>query len=242
MACSHSLACRRPAVPLLKRVERACGTTTLRALSFAARTDAGVHARMNWASCRVALDPRRMSETLQAIAADAGDGLADVQAWALPGRTLARAVAIHKRYRYTIEDSCPAPQPATEIHAWQVAPALRIDAMQKAAALLVGTHDFSAYASAGATGGRIKTLTDITVQRDAKRLIISITGTGFLRYMVRSIVGHLACIGASLQPASSVTTRLQARQLPLHAVRAPAGGLELTQVELANEIQRLIDA
>ena len=97
---------------------------------------------------------------------------------------------------------------------WHVPQPLDVAAMQPAAALLVGTHDFAAFQSVGSdTAGSVRTISASTIQRhaapvadplhssgrgDADLLAYEVSGDGFLRHMVRAIVGTLVEVGRGL--------------------------------------------
>ncbi len=79
---------------------------------------------------------------------------------------------------------------------------LDIDAMREAAALLVGTHDFASFARAGGNPGRTTTrdLRRLSVRPMRNGLLVTATANGFLRTMVRNLVGALVTVGTGELP------------------------------------------
>ncbi len=164
----------------------------------------------------------------------------------------ARHDAITKTYRYAIWNGA-APSPFFRHVVWHVPQVLNVDAMTKAASGLLGAHDFSAFQGAGAD---TKTANRRLLQSDlrevgltdestfgipvlaadppgfeAKLLRYEVKGTGFLRHMVRVIVGTLVDIGRGRTPADRMTSILASRDRSQAGMTAPALGLMLWQVE-----------
>jgi tRNA pseudouridine38-40 synthase len=107
--------------------------------------------------------------------------------------------------------------------------------MRAACRGLVGTHDFAAFQGAGS----IVSSTDRTIRRlewadgggyDLP-LVMRIEGDGFLRHMVRNIVGTLVEVGIGRWPASRVEAILSSRDRSQAGPTAPAQGLFLVGVE-----------
>lgn len=208
----------------------------------AGRTDAGVHALG------------------QAVHLDLPDGLtADVVLRALNSRlpadirvrevtrvaddVHARFAAVEKTYRYRWLLSAVG-QPLAERDAWRVAPPLDVAAMQDAAGRLVGTHDFAGFQSTGTViETTVRTISAVALHAtfgDAAhrldlgdgegRLQLDITGTGFLRHMVRAIAGTLTDIGRGRWSASRIDEILSTRDRAHAGPTAPAQGLTLVSV------------
>ncbi len=73
--------------------------------------------------------------------------------------------------------------------------------MQAAAAYLVGRHDFASFQAAGsAVRATVRTIHRLDVREDGGEIVVEVDGDGFLRHMVRAIVGTLADVGAGLRP------------------------------------------
>lgn len=235
---------------LLARLQAASGEMPY-AVSFAARTDAGVSARVNIMSCRLrgTIDPAALA---QHVSAPRADGLREVAVQALPFRVMARNSAIAKTYTYAfVGGSTPAGvdrgagQAARRddiLPAWHVAPPLDPTRMHEAGQALLGTHDFGAFraASCGAKNP-VKTLTGLTLEGPFPALIgqryhLHVEGSGFLRHMVRIIAGTLAEVGCGLRASESVAAALAARDRQAAGVCAPAHGLTLWQISTESRL------
>jgi tRNA pseudouridine38-40 synthase len=143
--------------------------------------------------------------------------------------------AIHKRYRYVIQDGEPSDVFA-RAYAWQCVQRLDVGAMQEAAALLLGKHDFSSFEASGAERATsVRTIMDLTVQRREgavrDRIEIEIQADGFLYNMVRNIVGTLVEVGRGKRDARWVGDILASRNRKLAGATAPARGLFLVHVD-----------
>jgi tRNA pseudouridine38-40 synthase len=207
----------------------------------AGRTDSGVHAAAQVASVSVTCDmtPRALQRALNAILpTDVRLVAIEEQAPSFNARHDARS----KTYHYWIWNGVALP-PSLRRQAWHVAQALDIEAMRSGAAAVVGEHDFAAFQG---TGSDIKTtVRRILVSRlgqvDVSHLVAStpgdrllryeVTGTGFLRHMVRNIVGTLVDVGRGRLSADDVTAILASRQRQNASATAPPHGLVLWEVE-----------
>lgn len=202
----------------------------------AGRTDAGVHALAQVASVSVttALAPLAIRRALNAtLPADVRIILVEEA----PADFHARFSARLKAYEYRIVNGDTI-GPFDRRYAWHVTAPLDLDAMRQAAAVLVGTHDFAAFqASGGAVSTSRRTIDDsrIAAAEDAtfagvRRIGYEIRGDGFLRHMVRTIVGTLVDIGSGRWPASAMAEILASRDRSTAGPTAPAHGLFLVRV------------
>jgi tRNA pseudouridine38-40 synthase len=206
------------------------------AVAGAGRTDAGVHALGQVASFSLerAIDARivqravnaRLPATIRVVAAEE-----------VPPVFHARFGARSKTYRYRLinADVCT---PFERAYVWQVPGALDLDAMAQAAGQLVGRHDFAAFQAGG--GDTRSTVRDVIVSRidaDSERagalISYEIEGTGFLRHMVRTIVGSLVEIGRGRRDVEWLTCALASKDRAQAGPTAPAAGLFLVRVDYA---------
>jgi len=103
--------------------------------------------------------------------------------------------------------------------------------MQEAARVLVGTHDFAAFQVSGSDVKTTeRTVTALDVDFDDPHLSISVSADGFLRHMVRAIVGTLVEVGAGRATPESVGQALASRDHVRTGPTAPAHGLFLVSV------------
>ncbi len=204
--------------------------TPPRSLQFSARTDKGVHALMNAATCwfKVPFDSEQFIKTLSHIKTI---GLLAVRAKIVPRFVHARGSAKGKHYRYVIEDNCQNTSP--NIFAWQIVPWLNIDLMQQAANQLLGEHDFTSFRAAGCSANTTtKNMYRIDICRisNSSQIHVDIIGDAFLRQMIRTMVGLLAEVGTGLRAPAEMTSILAAKDRKQAGMCAPANGLTLMQV------------
>jgi len=207
---------------------------TPRGLAFAARTDRGVSALQNFATCWFR-DIDGSAERLSRLKAQLPNLQVRGGTWV--GRQVnARNSTEEKHYRYHIRAGLPQAELTTGPggHAWTIAPQLDVARMQRAAGAFVGTHDYSAFRASGCEGrDPIKTLGAVSVTSDGADIVIDVVGRAFLRKMVRILVGTLAEVGAGLRSVESVSALLETGDRQISGLTAPAHGLCLVSVQLA---------
>lgn len=198
----------------------------------AGRTDAGVHALGQVASAEI-----RARHSVDVIARALNGNLPPEirisRVEEAPPGFHARFSARAKTYRYVIRNAAIL-SPFERAYAWHIRDPLDREAMQQAASALVGTHDFSAFRSAGSevtTTTRTMTASGFARQEDPSLLAFEITGDGFLRHMVRAIVGTLVETGRGQRPASSIAVLLAGRDRAEAGATAPPHGLFLVRVD-----------
>jgi tRNA pseudouridine38-40 synthase len=149
----------------------------------------------------------------------------------------ARRNARAKTYWYNLS-SGPVQLPTERFYSAHVFRELDIRAMQQGLAHVVGTHDFSSFEGAGSRDqefpgrGAVRTIMAATLETvgGEDRLRFIITGDGFLRHMVRNIVGTLFEVGKGRLAQSAVAAVLAARDRSQAGPTAPAHGLLLKEV------------
>ena len=201
------------------------------AAAGAGRTDAGVHALGQVASFTLAR-ALPCDTIVRALNARLPDAVRVLSAEEARASFHARFNARTKTYQYRIWNGDVMP-PFERRYAWHLTGALDVAAMCRAARLIEGGHDFSAFQSAGtevATTERTIAASRITSE-DAGLLAYEITGDGFLRHMVRSIVGTLVEIGRGRRPASWMDEVIASRDRGAAGPTAPAAGLFLMSVD-----------
>lgn len=143
----------------------------------------------------------------------------------------ARFDARRKTYHYAIFSGRVVPPPIRH-YVWHVKQPLDLSAMNEAAAVLVGEHDFAAFQ---ASGGDVMTtrreLFASSVTAQDERIVYEVTGSGFLHRMVRNIAGTLVDIGRGRRPVEDMLRILRSRDRSQASATAPAHGLTLWSVE-----------
>lgn len=222
--------------PSVRTVQGELGTALARLLGGrvrvigASRTDAGVHAREQIAS--VAGVPGRIGcdELARALNALMPEDVVILGVAEVPEGFHARFSAIGKRYRYRIRHETLR-EPWSRAHVWHVPRPLDVPAICAEAAALVGTHDFSSFQATGSrVASPIRSMRSIEVRRDGAEIWVDLVADGFLRHMVRNIVGTLVEVGLRHRPAGSTRVTLMARDRGAAGPTAPAHGLWLEQV------------
>lgn len=202
------------------------------AVTGAGRTDSGVHALAQVAG--FTLDrAMRPPVLVRALNAHLPEAIRVTAAEEVPASFHARFAARSKTYRYRILNTDIA-SPFERRYAWHVPGALDLDAMRAAAQMLEGQHDFAAFQAAGSDVA--STVRDILSSRIAVcpqpgLLTYEITGSGFLRHMVRTIVGTLVEIGRGRRPAASMGHLLVLSDRSQAGPTSPASGLFLVGVD-----------
>lgn len=192
----------------------------------AGRTDAGVHALAMPVSVTM---PERWtcSELLRALNAVLPREMAVREVRAVSPGTDARRSALERRYRYEIGIDAAARSPFRSRTAWAIANPLSQDAMQRAADLLAGEHDFRAFAAVGEP----KPHYDCTIsearwqQPDATRIRFIVAADRFLHHMVRMLVGTMVDIGLGRRAEGDMARLLERRDNRDTSPPAPAAGL-----------------
>jgi tRNA pseudouridine38-40 synthase len=197
----------------------------------AGRTDAGVHALGQVASVRLAtaLDDATLARALNA---NLPPVVRVIRVETAPDDFHARFSAVTKTYEYRIWNG-PAVPPFLRLYTWQVPQPLAIALLQRGAAAIVGTHDFAAFQGAGSVvHSTTRTVTEASWRPGTADtpLVFEITGEGFLRHMVRSLVGTLVEAGLGRRPADDVAGLLASPDRTRAGRTAPPHGLFLTKV------------
>lgn len=189
------------------------------------RTDAGVHAAGQVAHADIdrAIDAFRLMEAVNAHLRPLPIAIVAC-AEADPGFH-ARFDCIGRSYRYRIVNR-RAPLVLDRGRAWQVAVPLDAAAMDAAAKLLVGRHDFTTFRSVRCQArSPIKTLDWLEVTRNGEVITIDAAARSFLHHQVRSMAGCLRLVGEGRWSADDLAAALAARDRLALGVNAPPDGL-----------------
>ncbi len=195
------------------------------------RTDAGVHARGQVAHFDWPEKAARPDRLIRGINALLPESVRVMKLRSVPESFHARFSAVGKEYRYFI-DNGPIRQPIDRFYRTWVRDPLDVVAMQKAAALLEGEHDFAAFAANPnrEIDGTIRTIYRLSVTRKGSLLTIRAHGNGFLYKMVRSLSGFLLRVGRQEVQPELAQTILQSKLRTARVPTAPPEGLFLWRV------------
>lgn len=218
----------------------------------AGRTDAGVHARGQVAHVDVPawpsdLDARRINRALP-------EDIRIHDVVAAPPGFDARFSAIWRRYTYRVSDDGLGPDPLTRNHVLSWSKSLDLDSMNRAAAALVGEHDFAPFCKQREFATTVRAIHRLGWDRDeAGQAVMSIQADAFCHSMVRSIVGALLPVGEGRRPIEwpgqvlrsgardSAVTTMPAHPLVLEEVGYPADDQLLARQAATRSLRALGD-
>jgi tRNA pseudouridine38-40 synthase len=218
-------------------LSRLCGGVPVR-VDGAGRTDAGVHALGQVASLDLprAMEPAALARALNALLPD---DVRVLRAEPAPPGFHARRSAISKHYRYVL-DTGPVQLPQRRWDAGHVPGPLDAAALRAVAALYLGPRDFASLASSGSsvkTSVRKVTRSDVTY--DGEVLVYEVEASGFLRKMVRSMVGGLIAAGRGERGVAELEAALRSADRRAWPPPAEARGLTLVGVAYAPPEERV---
>lgn len=218
-------------------------TGATRRLSFAGRTDRGVHAagQVAHVDLPAVLPDERLLRALNAVLSD---DVAIIAARTVPANFHARYDARWREYRYQVWNA-PTRHPALARTTWHLRRPLDLAALGAATTALRGEHDFAAFAGQGLgvpakSGGRstIRAILGSTWQvavapvpaPDGRLIEFRVRGTGFLPQMVRTIVGAAIEVGMGRQRPEWFAAIQAGRDRAAVPAPAPPQGLSLWAV------------
>jgi tRNA pseudouridine38-40 synthase len=200
------------------------------AVTGAGRTDAGAHALGQVAAFEL---PRPMAagDLQRAMNGLLPHDVRVVEAAACPASFHPRKDAVSKHYRYVL-DTGPVQLPQRRRYAGHVPWLLDSERVWEAAALFRGRHDFASLCSSGGSATTtVRTVTRSAATFEGRTLLYDVEGDGFLRKMVRSIVGGLVEAGRGACSAADLRAALDARDRRAWPAPVDARGLTLVRVE-----------
>jgi len=194
----------------------------------AGRTDSGVHALGQVASFRGAfkLTDKVLLRALNAVLPE------DIRIFSLeeaPPDFHARRSARSKLYRYRIVHA-PQPSPLDRRFVLHWPYPLKLGKMREAAGLFVRTADFTAFSS-NRDRSPVRTVTRSELRKSGDEIVYTIEAPGFLRYMVRTIVGTLIEVGRGRMTPGQVEDIFRIKARSLAGPTASARGLTLIRVD-----------
>lgn len=193
-------------------------------LHAAGRTDSGVHALGQVVTFRTS-NPPELYRIINGVSHLMKGELAVVSAEFAPDRFHPGHDSTHKQYTYRILNR-PSPAILQAKQVWHIHRPLDAAYLNEVAQCLVGTHDFSAFRDSECCAKTpVKTIFKISVERSGDLIEIKVIGSGFLKQMVRNIVGTLVDIGRGLLEKDSLPKILESRNRRIAGVTAPPHGL-----------------
>ncbi|MHB0867238.1 MAG: tRNA pseudouridine(38-40) synthase TruA [Thermoleophilia bacterium] len=198
-------------------------------LSVAGRTDAGVHARGQVANFRPGsdIDPGALSRSANKLLPDT---IVITRAAVVPDEFDARTSAVARSYSYSVLNR-GWPSAFRYPHVYYYAKELDLDLLRRAAALVLGPHDFTAFTPTVTEHNYFQRDINISEwQRVGDLLVYRIQASSFLRNMVRVLTGTILEIGRGYRPLTDLEALLTGAGRPDAGVTAPPGGLCLEQV------------
>jgi tRNA pseudouridine38-40 synthase len=197
-------------------------------VSGSGRTDAGVHALGQVANFKTE-KVISCEEFLIRLNGALPEDIAVTSLSLASPRFHARLGAKEKTYRYTVNMS-PVQDVFRRRYEYQLPGPLDLAAMEQAANLLLGTHDFRGFSTGHTKKSTVRYLKSIEFVRDGNKLYITFTGNGFLYNMVRILTGTLIEVGQGTRNPDSVLTVFETKDRQLAGYTAPAQGLCLMHV------------
>jgi len=200
------------------------------------RTDAGVHARgqvVNFHS-RTGLQPHEIQRGLNSLLPP---DIVVLESEEVPDSFHARFSAASKIYEYHILNR-PTPSAIDRQLAWHIRHPLALSPMEECLDMILGTHDFSAFMASGSS----VTSTERCIYRAQwerrggdQRLVFTFEANGFLRHMVRNLIGTLIEVGKGKSTPKDFSDIMAARDRRRAGMTAPAHGLYLVTVHYGEE-------
>jgi len=211
-----------------------CGVPTR--IYGSGRTDSGVHALAQVAHMDIP-EARAHIPWQKALNAILPPSIRVLEARTVGAEFHARYTSISKTYSYTLWTNPTYVLPQRRRFVWNTGP-LNIPAMQEAASYLVGTHDFKSFQNLGTdVQSTVRTITSITHAPGITpfEVVWTLSATGFLKQMVRNIIGLLHAVGKGRLDPKEATTLLAAQDRSKGPATAPPQGLCMEYVEYEGE-------
>jgi tRNA pseudouridine38-40 synthase len=214
---------------LERSLSRLLGGDSVRIIA-AGRTDTGVHALGQVVSFRTARD-RTERQVLLGVNRGLPDDVRCISAEIADYEFHANADVTNKLYRYVLRVS-KTESALRRFRLWSVRESLDVAKMAKALSFLEGEHDFTTFRASGCVAkSPVRTILKTSVFMVGDEIWVEIEGRGFLRKMVRNIVGSLYDVGNGNREAGWMIEILRQKDRDLASATAPAQGLYLVRVD-----------
>jgi tRNA pseudouridine38-40 synthase len=215
-----------------EEIEKAIELMTQQKVSLigSGRTDAGVHALGQTASFRCAT--RLSTEIfLNGLNGLLPDDIVIRDCIRVDDDFHARFSVKQKTYQYRILNR-PLPSALCRRYAWHIKKELDINRLKTAGSHILGVHDFKSFQGQGSqVASSVRRLISFDVQKASDLIFLDFTGDGFLRFMVRNIVGTLVDVGTGKISPEEFKEVLESQDRGRAGITAPAHGLFLVRVD-----------
>lgn len=223
---------RQPNAPSVQQtIEEALSTILRESVEVvgAGRTDTGVHAAFYVAHFDTSKPITQPEDFVYHLNALLPEDVAFGRIYPVAESAHARFDATEREYRYYIE---PRKNPFTRATSWQLSAPLDVEAMNKAAKVLLTTEDFTTFAKLGSnnTNNICHIFRAEWIEIECGMLVFVFRANRFLRNMVRAVVGTLVDVGRGKISPEEFAAIVASRDLSRSSSSAPAAGLFLTDV------------
>ena len=203
-------------------------------LTAAGRTDTGVHAKQMFAHFDGIIYEKDKKELIFRLNQFLPQDIAIRNIRQVHAEAHARFDALNRTYEYHLNDIKSAFKQGLSYSLYKP---LDLDAMNKAASLLLEYEDFRCFSKSNT---EVKTflcnITKAIWKKNGNKIVFTITANRFLRNMVRAIVGTLIEIGLGKKNCTHMNQIIQSKNRSLAGHSVPAEGLFLTQINYPNSI------
>ncbi|MGH8879146.1 MAG: tRNA pseudouridine(38-40) synthase TruA [Stackebrandtia sp.] len=203
-------------------------------LTVAGRTDAGVHATGQVAHVDVPAERWAMysDRPLWRLRGILPPDVRITAVTEVPSAFNARFSALSRRYVYRVADTVWGVDPLRRVDTTAWPRPIDMDAMNAAAEVLVGEHDFAAFCKRREGATTVRALRTVRWERDnAGIACATVVADAFCHSMVRSLVGAMLAVGDGRRDAAWLAKLLSRTERSGEVLVAPAGGLTLAEVE-----------
>lgn len=223
---------RQPSAPSVQQtIEEALSTILRESVEVvgAGRTDTGVHAAFYVAHFDTSRPIANPSDFVYHLNALLPEDIAFGRIYEVNSDAHARFDATEREYRYYIESR---KNPFTRATSWQLTTPLDVNAMNRAAKVLLTTEDFTTFAKLGSnnTNNICHIFRAEWIEIECGMLVFVFRANRFLRNMVRAVVGTLVDVGRGKITPEEFADIVASRNLSRSSSSAPAAGLFLTDV------------
>jgi tRNA pseudouridine38-40 synthase len=227
----HGWQIQKNGITVQELVEKAVSkiTKTKTTVLSSGRTDAGVHAE-GMPAHFVTESKMKPFEFLFALNSHLPLDITVREVRKVPMVFNARGSVKRKLYRYTILNR-DHPSALNYRRSWFIPHILDVAAMRRGAKYFMGRHDFTSFRAGNCNAKTpIRTLDRVEIFKEGGFLKLEFEGKGFLKHMVRNLVGTLVHVGRKRIPARQVKNILDAQNRRVAGPTAPALGLCLIKV------------